>query len=385
MKPLPNRRQTVIATLVCCAAMGCARAQEANTERLKISAGIAQSQDSNFQRAIDALAVSDQINIQTLDVAVALPYGQQRLELEANLANNRHQTLSQFDYTGQNYNVAWRWSVTPTLAGTLSSKRTETLNSAADSLDPNLRNTNVTRIDNLNGVYLLGGPWQLFADYSKGVSTNERVVLGMTDVRYQSYTVGVGYAPSAGNSVNYARRSDTGTSISDYRYDSHAIVVSYAPTTHTTIKGRVGYIEQRFTVDPKFDFGGITGGLEGTWRATPKTSLNASWLRDITSFQTVDSTHARIDTLSIGPSWQARPTLAVSVTFRQSVRDSLGSPSGAASTRQDRMQETVCDIRWQPRTYFSLYASFTKASRTSSVIDQGYTAQIATIGAQFTY
>ena len=385
MTALTSRRQTVAATLVCCAAMGCAHAQETKTEKLKLSAGIAQSRDSNFQRVIDANAVSDQINIQTLDVVVALPYGQQRLDLEAKLANNKHQTLSQFDYTGQNYNVAWRWSVTPALVGTLSSKRTETLNSAADSLDPSLRNTNVTKTDNLNGVYLLGGSWQVIADYSKGVSTNERAVLGMTDIRYQSYAAGVGYTPSAGNSLNYARRIDTGTSISDYRYDGHSIVANYAFTTHTNIKGRIAYIEQRYAMDPKFDFSGITGGLEGTWRVTPKTSIDASWLRDIASFQTVNSTHARIDTLSIGPSWQARPTVVVNLTFRQSQRDSLGSLNGTASTRQDRMRETVGAIRWQPRTYVGVYGSFAKASRTSSVVDQDYTSQTATIGAQFTY
>ena len=399
MSCLSGRSHAVVALLTCGAAVGCAHAQEGNTEKLKLRAAVTQAQDNNFQRAIDTKAVADQINTQTLDVIVALPYGQQRLELEANLAANKHQTFTQFDYTGHNYNAAWRWSLTPSLVGVLSSKRTETLNSVADSVDPTLRNTNVTKIDNLNAGYLLGGPWQLFADYSKGTSTNERALLGINDINFQSHTVGVSYAPSAGNSLNYALRSDTGnsnstsnntsanTSISsgEYRYTGHAFVATYAPTVNTSLKGRLAYIEQRFAIAPKFDFSGITGGLEGTWRVTPKTSINTSWLRDITSFQTVDSTHASTDVFSFAPKWQVRPTLSVGWTYKQSVRDGLGSPNGTASTRRDHMQETMWDINWQPRKYVILRAAYANANRTSSVVDQDYTAQVVTLGAQFIY
>lgn len=381
-----RRNPSVAALLICSVAAGGAYAQETSTEKLKLRATLTQIHDSNFQRAIDSKAMSDQVNTQALDVIVALPYGQQRLELEANLANNKHQTFTQFDYTGHNYNAVWRWSLTPALLGSLSSKRTETLNSAADSLDPGLRNTNVTRIDNLNAGYLLGGPWQLFADYSKGTSTNERALLGVTDVNYQSYTAGVSYAPSAGNSLNYALRNDKGASTtSDYSYLGHAFVATYAPTTSTTLKGRLAYIEQRFSTDSKFNFSGVTGGVEANWRATPKTNISASWLRDITSFQTLESTHARTDTFSLAPKWQMLSTVSIGWTYKRSQRDGLGSPNGTASTRQDRTEESIWDINWQPRKYFILRAAFSNANRTSNAVDQDFTAQAVTLGAQFIY
>ena len=379
------RSTALVALLICGAVTGSARAQEASTEKLKLRAGISQTQDNNFQRTVDAKAMADQTRSQTLDVIVALPYGQQRLELEANVATNTHQTFTQFDYTGHNYNAAWRWSLTPSLVGVLSSKRTETLNSAADSLDPTLRNTNVTKIDNLNAGYLLGGPWQLFVDYSKGISTNERALLGITDVNFRSYTVGVAYAPSLGNSINYAHRADVGTSTDEYRNNGHVFVITYAPSVDTSVKGRLGYIDQRFAADPKFDFSGVTGGLEGTWRATPKTSIAIGWLRDITSFQTLDSSYARTDTFSLSPSWQVRPTLSIGWTYKQSVRDALGSPNGTQSTRQDQVQEAMWSVNWQPRKYIILRGAFSKASRTSNVVDQDFTAQAVTLGAQFIY
>lgn len=382
------RRRVAFTLLTWGAAVGCVYAQEAATtdsEKFKLRAGLMQTQDSNFERGIDSMAVADKINTQTLDVIVALPYGQQRLELEANVASNKNQTLTQFDYTAHNYNGAWRWSLTPSLVGSLSSKRTETLNSAATSLDPTLRNINVTKIDDLNAVYLLGGSWQLFADYTKGTSSNERAVLGVSDLNFRSYTLGLGYTPSVGNSISYARRSDTGTSTSEYTYNGHILVITYAPSVSTSLKGSLAYIEQRFALDHTFDFNGLTGGLEGTWQATAKTSIAVNWLRDIASFQTVDSTYARTDSFSVAPKWQARPTLSIGWTYKQSVRDGLGNPSGTASTRQDRTQEATWDINWQPRKYFILRGAFSKAGRTSSVIDQDFSAQVVTLGAQFIY
>ena len=106
MSCFSGRSHAVVALLTCGAAVGYAQAQDASTEKLKLRAGVTQAQDNNFQRAIDSKAVADQINTQTLDVIVALPYGQQRLELEANLATNKHQTFTQFFFSGNNTALA---------------------------------------------------------------------------------------------------------------------------------------------------------------------------------------------------------------------------------------------------------------------------------------
>jgi hypothetical protein len=209
----PTHRQTIVALLVG-AAFGAAYGQEKDPERLKLRAGASRSEDSNYLRLPDSKAVSDQVNSQTLDVNVALPFGQQRVELEANLFNNQHQTLTQFDFVGQNYSAAWRWSLSPSLLGVVSKKHTESLNATADSVDPSLRNKNVTNLDNLTLGYLLGGPWRLLADYSRGSSANERALLGVSDVRYESYTAGISYEPTNSTSFSYARRMDSGTNTS---------------------------------------------------------------------------------------------------------------------------------------------------------------------------
>lgn len=381
---VPNLSRTIVALLVG-AVVGCAYAKDKDPDQLKLRAGITRSDDDNYLRSPESRAVADKIDSQTLDLNLVLPYGQQRLELEANFFTSQHQTLTQFDFSGKNYSAAWRWSLTPTLLGVISKKHTEMLNSAADSIDPTLRNKNVADVDALIVGYLLGGPWQLFADYSKASSVNEHPLLGTTDIHYQSSTFGVSYTPSVGNSLSYARRLDTGTSIGDYSASGHALLATYALTGSTSLKARIGYLDQRFAADSKYDFSGFNGGLEGTWHITGKTSIVGGWQRDLTSFQSQDSTYARIDTLSIAPSWQIKPALSLGLQYKQGMRDSLGSPSGAASTRQDRTRDTVWTIFWQPRSFVSLRGTFGQSSRTSNVADQDYFAHIVTLGAQFIF
>jgi exopolysaccharide biosynthesis operon protein EpsL len=390
MKLQPIHRQTLMALLVG-ATVGHAYGQEQEPERLKLRVGAIRTEDSNFSRLPDNKAVADQINSQTLDANVDLPYGQQRFELEANLINNRHQTLTQLDFLGKNYMAGWRWTLTPTLLGALSTKHTESLNSAGDSIDPTLRNKNVTDLDNLTLGYLLGGPWHLLADYSKGTSTNERAVLGVSDLRYESYTAGISYAPNKSKSFSYGRRVDSGTNInaltgvSGYSNVGHIILVTYALNDKTSFKARLAYLEQHFSLESKYDFSGISGGVDATWLITSKTSLVGGWQRDISSFQTLDSTYAQTDTFSLTPTWQATPTLSFGLQYKKSMRDALGNPNGTASTRQDRTNDTAFNVQWQPRRYLSLRASVSQANRTSTAVDQDYNARVVTLGAQFIY
>ena len=384
MTRFPIHRKTMVALIVG-AMVGCAYADDKDFDRLKLRAGLSRSEDNNYLRAPESKAVADKIDSQTLDLNVMLPYGQQRLELEANFFTSQHQTLTQFDFSGKNYSAAWRWSLTPKILGVLSTKHTEMLNSTADSIDPTLRNKNVADLDTLTVGYLLGGPWQLFTDYSKASSVNEHALLGTTDIHYQSVTIGASYAPSVGNTLSYTRRLDTGTSISDYSGNGHALTASYALNGSTSLKARIGYLEQRFAIDRKYDFSGFNGGIEGTWHITGKTSIVGGWQRDLMSFQSQDSTYARIDTFSVAPSWQIAPTLSVGLQYKQAVRESLGNLNGSVNTRQDRTRDTVWTVQWQPRSYISLRGSYAQLSRTSNVVDQDFFAHVVMFGVQFIF
>jgi hypothetical protein len=175
------------------------------------------------------------------------------------------------------------------------------------------------------------------------------------------------------------------TGVSGYSYNGHLILASYALNSSTSLKARLAYLEQHFSLDPKYDFSGVSGGVDATWHMTGKTSIVGSWQRELNSFQTLDSTYAQTDTFSLAPNWQATRTLSMGLQFRQGVRDALGNPNGTASTRRDRTYDTGLSVQWQPRKYVSLRASVTQANRTSTAVDQDYTARVVLLGAQFIY
>jgi len=389
MNILPRHRPTLVACMVCTMAASGLHAQEETSAKapakLKLTADDTLSTDSNFLRAPDAKAVSDRIGSQSLTVAAALPYSQQLLEFDANIAHYQHQTLTQFDFTSQNYGAAWHWSLTPSLLGSLRTKHTESLNSTADSVDPNQRNKNTSNVDTLNAAYLLGGPWQLLGEYTRLTSTNEHAVLGTSDTRNHAFTAGVGYTPSAGNSLNYAYRSESGTSTGDYRYSAHMLVATHALSQVTTLRGRLGYVEQRFSANPELDFNGPIGALEATWQATGKTTIAAAWQRELSSFQTQNSTYAQTDTLSLTPTWRISTKLSMALQYTRGVRSSRGSINGLAGNREDQTRDTAWTLQWQPRHYFNLKWSVASSSRTSNVADQNYNAQMTSLGVQFLY
>ncbi|MFY8043630.1 MAG: hypothetical protein ACOVOD_11985, partial [Rhodoferax sp.] len=81
-------------------------------ESVNLRAGVSVLNNNNFFRTSSA-AASERVTSQSMGVNVAIPYSLQRFELDASLVGNQHQTNRTFDYTAQNYNAAWRWSLTP--------------------------------------------------------------------------------------------------------------------------------------------------------------------------------------------------------------------------------------------------------------------------------
>ena len=182
---------------------------------------------------------------QAIGVNVALPYSLQRFELDASVTGNQHQTYSNFDYTAQNYSAAWRWSLTPRVRGSLTSTRTESLNAANDSQNPNLRNKNTTQNNALSAAYDLGGPWQATAGVSNTSTVNEQAVIGQTDNRSTGVNVGLRYAKSSGNTLAYSLQRASGTSGSDYTGTTHEFTATWVPSGNTSVNARLAFIDQQ--------------------------------------------------------------------------------------------------------------------------------------------
>lgn len=361
----------------------CVQAQTQDV--LNLRAGVSALNADNFFRAPSANAVSERVITQNIGVNLALPYSLQRFELDASLIGNQHQTYSNFDYTAQNYNAAWRWSLTPRFRGSVTSSRNETLNTANDSVDPDQRNKSTSQNSALSAVYEIGGPWQLTTGVSSSATVNERAVIGQTDNRSGGANVGVRYVPASGNTVEYSLQEARGNSTNDYISTTHNVSVAWSASGNTTANLRLAHQQQKFNITPQYNYSGLNGAFNLSWRLSGKTSLTASWQRDLAGYQTAGTTHTRTDAFTLSPNWQITPKSSLRLQYRSAVRDDQGNPTSTPSNRQDRLQDVSVSYGWQPRPSATLSATLAESTRNSSITNADFTARQLSLSAQFTF
>jgi exopolysaccharide biosynthesis operon protein EpsL len=369
------------AFLVMGVASACAQAQDVVTYRGSV--GI--SQDDNFLRGPSDAAVKEEIYTQGIGVRVAIPYSLQRFELDVGLTNNRQKRFSNFDFVSQNYSASWLWSYTPRLSGTLSTTRVESLNATSDSVNPGVRNRNVTNTTGLTAEYELGGALRLLGGYTNTESINEQALIGQSDNRSNSYNTGLRYSLASGSSVGYGFQRGFGSSTSGYVQTTQSLDAAWQLGGSTSVRAQVAYSEQHFGLTPEYDFSGVSGAVSVVWRLTGKTTLTSGWQRDLGSFQTAGSTHSRTDSFSLGPAWQVSAKSSVSGRYRYAIRTNEGSPTGIAVQRQDVLRDTSVSYSWQPRPFATVATSLTHSVRVSDNVGLDYTARLASLSAQFSF
>ena len=214
---------------------------------------------------------------------------------------------------------------------------------------------------------------------------NERAVIGSSDNRSTGVNAGVRYALASGNSLAYSMQVANGSSTNDYTSTTHDVTLVWVLSGNTSLNGHLAHLQQSFTVAPQFDFNGVAGALAFVWRPTGKTTFTAGWQRDLASYQTLGTTHTQTDTFSMGPAWQISPKTSLRMQYRYAVRDDQGNPTGASTSRQDRLQDTSLTFGWQPRPLATLSVTVGEASRSSNVANTDFSARTVSLAALFSF
>jgi TonB dependent receptor len=342
------------------------------------SAGM--SQDDNFLRGPADTAVTEEIYTQSVGVRIAMPYSLQGFQLDVGLASFRQKRFSSFDYVSKNYAASWLWSYTPRLRGTLSTSRTESLNSTSESVNPGVRNRNVNINTNLTAEYELGGALHLLGGYTNSESINEQALIAQSDNRSNSYNTGLRYSLVSGSSVGYSLQRDFGSSTSGYVQTTHSLNGAWKPSGNTSVTVRVAYSDQHFDVTPERDSSGISGSASMVWRLTDKTTLTTGWQRA----QTAGSIYNRTNSLSVAPAWQVNAKNSVAASYRYALRSyQVISLTDIADQRQEVLRDISVSYSWQPRPFAKVLTSYTHSMRTSGIVGQDYAARVASLSAQF--
>ena len=366
-------------------------------DTFKFNAAYARQSDSNLFRLPAAANAAEQVGITSLGFNFNKAYSLQRFELNLSLIDYQYQNFSYLSFAAQNYNAAWRWSLTPRLRGNVTTVRNETLNSFADFQGFNQRNQRTNSNTRFDAAYEIDGPWRVLGGVSQSEQTNEQVLLAEGDFRTNGADLGLRYVLASGSSVSYAFKTATGTYLNRVRSQAsllddgfsqsdNEIALHWVISTGSSADVKAAYIKRSHPHFAQRDFSGLNAAINLNWNMTGKSALTAGLAREVASYQTGDDNYTRTDRFSVGPVWQVSPKAVVRLRYDVAQRAYLGQPTGAVvSQRSETTHDTSLSFDWQPYRYLTLSASLQHAIRTSNPAGHDYESNAATFSAQFTY
>jgi exopolysaccharide biosynthesis operon protein EpsL len=372
----------------------------------KLTAGYSLQTDSNLFRlaaSVDPAAVigrssaAEQIGTTSLGLKLNKPYSLQRFELNLGLEDYSYQNFNYLSFTAVNAGAAWRWSLTPRLRGNLTFDRKETPNSYLDYQGFRQRNQNTDTQTRFDAGYDIDGAWRVLAGVTRADQVNLLPVVALGDTSTASADIGLQYLFGSGSTLTYALKSADGkflnralqqeTLLDDaYRQLDHEVRLSWVINGKSTADVSAAYIARTHPHFAQRDYSGFNTGINVNWGLTGKSTLGASWVRELASYQTDSTNYSQTDRLSLAPVWQISSKVALRARYELATRSFLGTPLGlAASGRSDTTRDASIALDWQPYERVSLGASFLNSRRESNLPGLDYNGNLATVFAKVSY
>ncbi len=364
---------------------------------LQFRVGQSLVRDSNVFRSPEATRRSDTYGVTTLGVKLDKRYSLQRIELDVYAQDYRYQDFSELDFTGLNYDAAWRWSVTPKLRGNLTADRREFVDNTADVLvgpggvgSVNRRTESSLGLD---AEYELGAAWRLLGGAFQRDLENTRNT-AEADSTVTGAELGAGYVWRSGNTVAYRLREGDGKYRGqvgaglpqDFTDTEHEFRFQWTPTGQSTVQGRLAHLDREHTSAPDRDFSGLTGRVNANWVLTGKTQIDAGYIRELSSYQTTSTNYYEGDRLYISPVWKPTAKTALRLRFEEGSRNYKGAPVGqVASGRRDKTSLASLSMEWEALRALTVAATVQSDRRTSNTAGADYRANSVGLSALFKF
>jgi len=354
--------------------------------------------DANPESVIGSSSKSDRITTLSAGLKISKPYSLQRFELEATVIDYRYQSFDYLDFTALNYAAAWRWKLTPSLYGNLTTRQNEALNNFADYTgykNLNIRTDNDLRFD---ALYEIDGAWRLLGAVSESKRTNSKIYVQEGDTQTTTLDGGIRYAFPSGSSLTYAVRTGQGeytnrsqpipVVLLDNRYDNleNEVRLIWPITGKTTIDARVAYLERSHEHYAARDYSGMVGNLNINWEITGKTFLTVALAHELASYQSISSSYTSTDRISIAPYWQIDAKTGLRIRYEYAEREYLGAIAVTPlNGRSDTMHKGQISLEWQPYRSLLISTSLQTDRRTSNRSGQDYDSNMINISAQASF
>lgn len=368
---------------------------------LTLSAAYSMQRDDNLFRlpdGVDAQAVLGRPSgAETIDVtSVGLRYGKslslQRIEMGVSLVDYRYRTYSRLDLLATNYDVTWRWALTPRLRGTVVAERDESVNSFNDTSVLTRGNQRVRRYQGVDALYEIDGVWRLVGGVQSTRNQNEQPLVGEDSYLLRSADMGLRYEARSGSSVTVRLRSGSGntfngaalpTTLRDEDFDQQEQVldVRWLPSEKTTVDLNLVRFDRTHARLALRDYNGTNTALSLRWAATAKTLWTLQWASDLSSYQTTNASYARTERLTASWLWQVAARTSLQASVSESRRRYLGAPPGQQpDTQRDATRDASLGLRWNATRNLSLNASLQRTQRSGNRPGLAFSSTQAVVG-----
>ena len=383
-----------------------ARAWADEFDTLNFDAGMTVITDSNLFRlsgtadpntVLGRSSTADSINVTSLGVRLAKPYSLQRFELSASLIDYRYDKARFLNFSAFNYSAAWRLSLTPRFKGSISSERSETLNSFVD-FRAFVRNVRTQEEQRFNAEYEVDGVWRLIGGLSQSKSQNAQLFVQQQDFKSNVVEGGIKYEFTKGSSVSAVIRAQDGDYFkltqpqaaaffdNKFKQSEQEARLFWLLSGKSSLDARLAYIDRRHANFSQRDFSGVVGNASWNWGITGKTRLVTSVSRELGSFLQASSSYTRLDRFSVAPAWELSPKALVRARVDVSTRDFLGPVTNTAlNGRSDTLRTLYLGMDWRPFRWATMSASLQHDKRSSNQAGLDFASTQVTLAAQLTF
>lgn len=362
---------------VCFSLLICSPLYAAQFDALEYSASINQAWDNNLFRAKQN-ASSDQITTFRAGVRFDKEYSLQRFLVDVNYVDYQYQKNDILEFDAVNYNAAWFWSLTPSLTGTISTRKNKALLGFADfrTFAQNIRTDeyNVFRAE-----YSPYKVWSLILGFTDTSLQNSQTFNEQNDYDATAVDYGARYNFASGTSLtllghkrngNFKRvlsASNIASSFDNgFNEDEFEMDVVFKATAKSNLSSKLAYLSREYDNFSVRDYDAWQGNLKYDLLVTGKLKTSMDVSRTVGTFETQYSTYSITDAVNMGATYFYSDKLVLGLNARLSQRDFDGRVNPAFPNRVDHEQSINGSLTWQPLRSIGVTLSSVKSSRNAN-------------------
>lgn len=341
---------------------------------LQFNASANRTWDNNLFRSSNN-ETSDQITTYTAGVKLDKKYSQQRFVVSVNYLDYKYQTNDFLDFDTINYDAAWKWTLTPSLTGTISSSRNKTLAGFAD-FRTFAQNIRTSETNQFRAEYSPHRVWSLIAGATQTNSTNSQTFNAIAGYDSKGLDYGARYNFASGTNISFLghKRSsdiqrdlsvvsklDTGYSEDEFEFD-----LVFKASGKSNLSTKVAYLTRQYDHFSERDYHAWLGFIRYDILLTGKIKANAELARTIGAFENNYSTYTATDFVTLALNYAVSEKFIFGVNARLAQRDFKQPVFVGQLHRVDDEKSFGASVTWQPIRNVGVIFNSLKSSRNAS-------------------